>query len=112
MRDQCLARKRTPCFGRLCSHRPHGMNCPPTHRSPRSTRSRHTPGATPLIVPRTGYTLGGAASIGEALGLTRMPVIHANGLDVNYEDTGGPGAPVVLIHGHSVDLRMWPAQLI
>jgi pimeloyl-ACP methyl ester carboxylesterase/N-acetylglutamate synthase-like GNAT family acetyltransferase len=41
-----------------------------------------------------------------------MPTVRANGLDIHYEDTGGTGAPVVLIHGHSVDLRMWPAQAL
>src|SRR5579884_790829 len=41
-----------------------------------------------------------------------MPAVHANGIDIYYEDTGGEGAPVVLIHGHSVDLRMWPAQVL
>lgn len=39
-----------------------------------------------------------------------MPTIRANGIAIYYEDTGGDGDPVVLIHGHSVDLRMWTAQ--
>jgi 3-oxoadipate enol-lactonase len=39
-----------------------------------------------------------------------MPVVRANGIDIFYEDSGGAGEPVVLIHGHSVDRRMWPAQ--
>jgi len=39
-----------------------------------------------------------------------MPVVRTNGIDIFYEDSGGAGEPVVLIHGHSVDLRMWPAQ--
>ncbi len=39
-----------------------------------------------------------------------MPAVRANGVEIYYEDTGGDGEPVVLIHGHSVDLRMWPAQ--
>lgn len=39
-----------------------------------------------------------------------MPVVRANGIDIFYEDGGGAGEPVVLIHGHSVDLRMWAAQ--
>ncbi|MBI2761666.1 MAG: alpha/beta fold hydrolase [Chloroflexi bacterium] len=41
-----------------------------------------------------------------------MQSVRANGLDIAYEDTGGEGAPVVLIHGHSVDLRMWPLQML
>lgn len=39
-----------------------------------------------------------------------MPVVEANGIAIYYEDSGGAAEPVVLIHGHSVDLRMWPAQ--
>lgn len=41
-----------------------------------------------------------------------MPAARANGIEIYYEDTGGEGEPVVLIHGHSVDLRMWPAQTL
>jgi pimeloyl-ACP methyl ester carboxylesterase len=39
-----------------------------------------------------------------------MPTVRANSLDIHYEDAGGEGGPVVLIHGHGVDLRMWPSQ--
>ncbi len=39
-----------------------------------------------------------------------MPMLHANGIALYYEDGGGAGEPVVLIHGHSVDRRMWAAQ--
>lgn len=41
-----------------------------------------------------------------------MPLAHVNGIDTYYEDTGGDGEPVVLIHGHSIDLRMWPSQTL
>ncbi len=41
-----------------------------------------------------------------------MPVAAVNGISVAYEDSGGTGTPVVLIHGHSVDLRMWPRQYL
>ncbi len=41
-----------------------------------------------------------------------MPVAAVNGISVAYEDSGGAGVPVVLIHGHSVDLRMWPRQYL
>lgn len=41
-----------------------------------------------------------------------MPVVELNGIATYYEDSGDDGEPVVLIHGHSVDLRMWPAQTL
>jgi len=39
-----------------------------------------------------------------------MPYAHTNGIDTFYEDTG-QGPPVVLIHGHSLDLCMWQYQV-
>jgi pimeloyl-ACP methyl ester carboxylesterase len=39
-----------------------------------------------------------------------MPQIETNGIDTFYEDTGD-GPLVVLIHGHSLDLRMWKYQV-
>lgn len=37
-----------------------------------------------------------------------MPLIEANGIAINYEEWGDPGAPpVVLLHGYTSDLRMW-----
>lgn len=35
-----------------------------------------------------------------------MPYTATNGIDIWYEITGS-GPLVVLIHGHSADLRMW-----
>jgi pimeloyl-ACP methyl ester carboxylesterase len=44
-----------------------------------------------------------------------MPHTQTNGIATFYEDTSPEGAsspePVVLIHGHSVDLRMWRYQV-
>ncbi len=39
-----------------------------------------------------------------------MPLAKTNGIETFYEDTGD-GPAVVLIHGHSVDLRMWKYQV-
>ncbi len=39
-----------------------------------------------------------------------MPHLSTNDIATFYEDTGR-GPPVVLIHGHSLDLRMWEAQV-
>ncbi|MEE8384357.1 MAG: alpha/beta fold hydrolase [Dehalococcoidia bacterium] len=39
-----------------------------------------------------------------------MPTTTAPGIVTYYEDLGR-GSPVILIHGHSVDLRMWQHQL-
>ena len=40
-----------------------------------------------------------------------MPTVRTNSIDTHYEDTSGDGHLAVLIHGHSVDLRMWAGQL-
>jgi pimeloyl-ACP methyl ester carboxylesterase len=39
-----------------------------------------------------------------------VPVAETNGITTFYEDTGD-GPAVVLVHGHSLDLRMWKYQL-
>jgi len=39
-----------------------------------------------------------------------MPHVSTNDIATFYEDTGH-GPPVVLIHGHTLDLRMWDAQV-
>ena len=39
-----------------------------------------------------------------------MPHVDTNGIVTSYEDTGR-GPPVVLIHGHSADLRLWDLQV-
>lgn len=39
-----------------------------------------------------------------------MPHAYTNGIVTFYEDTG-EGPAVVLVHGHSVDLRMWGQQV-
>ena len=38
-----------------------------------------------------------------------MPHVETNGIVTFYEDTG-QGPPVVLIHGHAADLRLWDLQ--
>ena len=43
-----------------------------------------------------------------------MPHLYTNGIATYFEDSalsGASGPAVVLIHGHSVDLRMWDGQL-
>jgi pimeloyl-ACP methyl ester carboxylesterase len=43
-----------------------------------------------------------------------MPRLNTNGIVTYFEDSAPTGAsrpPVVLIHGHSVDLRLWDEQL-
>lgn len=43
-----------------------------------------------------------------------MPHLYTNGIDTYFEDSasaGASGPPVVLIHGHSLDLRQWDEQV-
>jgi pimeloyl-ACP methyl ester carboxylesterase len=43
-----------------------------------------------------------------------MPALNTNGIVTYFEDSalaGASGPPVVLIHGHSVDLRLWDEQV-
>jgi 3-oxoadipate enol-lactonase len=40
-----------------------------------------------------------------------MPVMHANGSDLYYEDTGGPGEPILFLHGFLFDGRQFQAQV-
>lgn len=40
-----------------------------------------------------------------------MPVIAANGITLHYEDTGGIGRPVVLIHGWPLSGASWSDQV-
>ena len=35
-----------------------------------------------------------------------MPVVHANGIDINYAESG-EGFPLILLHGLSDDLNLW-----
>lgn len=37
--------------------------------------------------------------------------IHLRGFEMNYEDTGGTGVPLLLIHGFPFDHTMWAPQL-
>lgn len=39
-----------------------------------------------------------------------MTKVHANGIEINYEDAGS-GPAVVFVHGFSADLGMWSAQV-
>jgi 3-oxoadipate enol-lactonase len=39
-----------------------------------------------------------------------VPRAETNGITTYYEDSG-EGPPVILIHGHSLDLRMWKSQV-
>lgn len=39
-----------------------------------------------------------------------MPYARTNAIDTYYEENG-QGPPVVLIHGHSADLRLWASQV-
>ena len=40
-----------------------------------------------------------------------MPKVSANGLDINYLDTGGDGTPVVLLHAFPFNSNMWEPQI-
>src|ERR1700737_4126017 len=40
-----------------------------------------------------------------------MPRIAVNGAELHFEDTGGPGAPVVFSHGLLMSGRMFDAQI-
>lgn len=40
-----------------------------------------------------------------------MPVMRVNGTDLHYDDTGGPGEPVVFLHGFLFDGRQYEAQV-
>ena len=37
--------------------------------------------------------------------------ISVRGSKVGYEDTGGPGVPLVLLHGFPLDRSIWAAQV-
>lgn len=39
-----------------------------------------------------------------------MPTTNVNGMDLNYQDSGGSGLPVVLLHAFPLDSRMWEGQ--
>lgn len=40
-----------------------------------------------------------------------MPTVDANGISLSYEDTGGTGRPVVLIHGWPLSGASWASQI-
>ena len=40
-----------------------------------------------------------------------MPTASANGVKVNYTDTGGEGTPVVLLHAFPFNAEMWTPQI-
>jgi len=40
-----------------------------------------------------------------------MPVLTIDGRRIGYDDSGGPGTPVVLLHGFPLDRRVWDEQL-
>ncbi|MDQ3178748.1 MAG: alpha/beta hydrolase, partial [Actinomycetota bacterium] len=40
-----------------------------------------------------------------------MPRIDSNGLQLNYQDSGGDGRPVVLIHGWPLSAASWSEQV-
>jgi pimeloyl-ACP methyl ester carboxylesterase len=37
--------------------------------------------------------------------------VRVNGITVGYDDTGGEGEPLLLVHGHPFDRTMWRAQV-
>lgn len=40
-----------------------------------------------------------------------MPTVNAEGINVNYLDTGGEGTPVVLLHAFPFNSNMWEPQI-
>lgn len=40
-----------------------------------------------------------------------MPTVTTNGVKLNYVDTGGPGTPLLLVHGFPLNLEMWRPQI-
>ena len=40
-----------------------------------------------------------------------MPTVTTNGIKMSYIDTGGPGTPVLLVHGYPLNVRMWKPQI-
>jgi 3-oxoadipate enol-lactonase len=40
-----------------------------------------------------------------------MPRIDVDGVAINYQDTGGDGVPLVLVHGWPLSSQMWVAQI-
>lgn len=40
-----------------------------------------------------------------------MPQVDVAGITLNYEDTGGTGTPILLIHAFPLDSRMWQGQI-
>lgn len=87
-----------------------GLEGSPPHHSGRQVSSVTAPWRGHFGRRYTQAARSCGNSIGHAPGYEPMPTARANGIDTYYEDSGDDGDPVVLIHGHSVDLRMWPAQ--
>lgn len=40
-----------------------------------------------------------------------MPTVTERGVTINYSDTGGGGAPVILVHGFPFDSSIWAPQI-
>ena len=40
-----------------------------------------------------------------------MPTVHANDIDIAYNDQGSGDTPIVLVHGFPLDKRMWEPQI-
>ena len=40
-----------------------------------------------------------------------MPVVTIDGRRIGYDDSGGPGTPVVLLHGFPLDRAVWDEQM-